>query len=134
MTQIEPIEDSIYIEISGSLDVADYICDVPFNDAIESLQISEHRQPLVRDIALQSHLKQEIQDWISPKKSGMHGGIAITIIVFFGISLLAEFLLIGLGSFYPQSNGDLIKDTLPLMMNSLTAIVCLALSFYFKEK
>lgn len=134
MTQIEPTEDSIRIEISGSLDVADYIADVPFNDAIESLQNSQSQQPIVRDVPLQPQVKQEIQDWIAQKREGARGGIAITLIVFFGVSLLAEFSLIGLGAFYPQSNSDLIKDTLPLLINSLTSIVSLALAFYFKEK
>jgi hypothetical protein len=134
MNQIELTEDSIRIEVSGSLDVADYIYDVPFRDATESLQISEYRQPIVMDVVLQPHVKQEIQDWIATKRSGVPGGIAITLIVFFGVSLLAEFLLIGLGAFYSQSNSDLIKDTLPLLINSLTAIVSLALALYFKEK
>ena len=134
MTQIEPTEDSISVEISGSLDVADYISDVPFDDAIESLQNLQPRQPIVRDVALQPQVKQEIQDWVAQKRAGARGGIAITLLVFFGVSLLAEFLLIGLGAFYPQSNTALIKDTLPLLINSLTAIVSLALAFYFKEK
>jgi hypothetical protein len=143
MTQIEPTEDSILIEISGALDVADYISDVPFNDAIhggsvtsiESLEISDSQRPIEpTDRALQPQVKQEIQDWIAQKREGARGGIAITLLVFFGVSLLAEFLLIGLGAFYPQSNTALIKDTLPLLINSLTAIVSLALAFYFKEK
>ncbi|WP_309729534.1 hypothetical protein [Chamaesiphon sp. OTE_75_metabat_556] len=131
MTQIDRTEDSIHMEVSDKLDVADYIFDVPFDDP---LQISESHQPLVRDVALQPQVKQEIQDWIAQKREGARGGIAITLIVFFGVSLLAEFLLIGLGAFYPQSNTALIKDTLPLLINSLTAIVSLALAFYFKEK
>jgi hypothetical protein len=134
MTQIEPTEDSIRIEVSGSLDVTDRISDVPFNDSIESLQISAHQQPHIRDVALQPQVKQEIQDWIAQKRERARGGIAITLIVFFGISLLAEFILIGLGAFYPQANTALIKDTLPLLINSLTAIVSLALAFYFSEK
>lgn len=131
MTQIDRTEDSISMEVSDKLDVADYIFDVPFDDP---LQILESHQPLVRDVALQPQVKQEIQDWIAQKREGARGGIAITLIVFFGVSLLAEFLLIGLGAFYPQSNTALIKDTLPLLINSLTSIVSLALAFYFKEK
>ena len=65
---------------------------------------------------------------------GKHSGIAVTLIVFFGVSLLAEFLLIGLGAFYPQANVALIKDTLPLLINSLTSILSLALAFYFIDK
>ncbi len=131
MTQIDRTEDSIHMEVSDKLDVADYIFDVPFDDPGS---ISESHQPLVRDVALQPQVKQEIQDWIAQKREGARGGIAITLIVFFGVSLLAEFLLIGLGAFYPQSNTALIKDTLPLLINSLTSIVSLALAFYFKEK
>lgn len=139
MTQIDPTEDSIRIEVSGSLDVADYIYDVPFNDGdsiapIELLEISNSPKSIVRDVALQPQVKQEIQDWVAQKREGARGGIAIALIVFFGVSLLAEFLLIGLGAFYPQANSALIKDTLPLLINSLTSIVSLALAFYFKEK
>lgn len=139
MTQIDPTEDLIRIEVSGSIDAADYIYDVPFNDRgsiapIESLEISDSPKPSVRDVALQPQVKQEIQDWVAQKREGARGGIAIVLIVFFGVSLLAEFLLIGLGAFYPQANSALIKDTLPLLINSLTSIVSLALAFYFKEK
>jgi hypothetical protein len=141
MTQIEPTEDSIRIEVSGSLDVADYIYDVPFNAVdggiiapLTSIEISDNPPPTVRDVALQPQVKQEIQDWVAQKREGARGGIAIALIVFFGVSLLAEFLLIGLGAFYPQANSALIKDTLPLLINSLTSIVSLALAFYFKEK
>jgi hypothetical protein len=73
-------------------------------------------------------------EWVTQKKVAASGGIAIAIIVFFGVSLLAEFLLIGLGTVYPQSNNDLIKDMLPLLINSLTAIVSITLAFYFKEQ
>jgi hypothetical protein len=140
MTQIEPTEDSIRIEVSGSLDVADYIYDVPFNDVADggittpltSIEIAD--KPTPRDVALQPQVKQEIQDWVAQKREGARGGIAIALIVFFGVSLLAEFLLIGIGAFYPQANSALIKDTLPLLINSLTSIVSLALAFYFKEK
>jgi hypothetical protein len=141
MTQIEPTEDSIRIEVSGSLDVADYIYDVPFKNAdggiiapTASIEISDNPFPKLRDVALQPQVKQEIQDWVAQKREGARGGIAIALIVFFGVSLLAEFLLIGLGAFYPQANSALIKDTLPLLINSLTSIVSLALAFYFKEK
>jgi hypothetical protein len=60
--------------------------------------------------------------------------ISVTLIVFFGISLLAEFLLIGVGTFYPQANTALIKDILPLMVISSNSLVCLALAFDFREK
>ncbi len=139
MTQIDPTEDLIRIEVSGSIGAADYIYDVPFNDRgsiapIESLEISDIPKSIVRDVALQPQVKQEIQDWVAQKREGARGGIAIVLIVFFGVSMLAEFLLIGLGAFYPQANSALIKDTLPLLINSLTSIVSLALAFYFKEK
>jgi hypothetical protein len=95
MTQIEPTEDSIRIEVSGSLDVADYIYDVPFNDAdgriiapLTSIEISDNPPPTVRDVALQPQVKQEIQDWVAQKREGARGGIAIALIVFFGVSLL----------------------------------------------
>jgi hypothetical protein len=139
MTQIEPTEDSIPIEVSGSLDVTDRIYDVPFNTADSksiasptSIEIPDNPSP--KDVALQPQVKQEIQDWVAQKREGARGGIAIVLIVFFGVSLLAEFLLIGLGAFYPQANSALIKDTLPLLINSLTSIVTIALAFYFKEK
>jgi hypothetical protein len=141
MTQIEPTEDSIPIEVFGSLEVADYIYDIPFNTTDPgliapptSIEIPDNPDPKLRDIALQPRVKQEIQDWVAHKREGAKGGIAIVLVVFFGVSLLAEFLLIGLGAFYPQANSDLIKDTLPLLINSLTSIVSLALAFYFKEK
>jgi hypothetical protein len=142
MIQIEPTEDSISIEVSGSLDVADYIHDVPCHDVVDgestaplkSIEISDNPSPTVGDIVLQPQVKQEIQDWVAQKREGARGGIAIALIVFFGVSLLAEFLLIGIGAFYPQANSALIKDTLPLLINSLTSIVSLALAFYFKEK
>ncbi len=60
--------------------------------------------------------------------------ISVTLIIFFGISLLAEFLLIGIGVFYPPSNTALIKDILPLMITSSNSLVCLALAFDFREK
>jgi hypothetical protein len=138
MTQIDKTEDSIHIEVSGPLDVADYISDIPFNESIDSGSIAPIKSLAIsdtpRDVALQAQVKQEIQDWVAQKREGARGGIAIALIVFFGVSLLAEFLLIGLGAFYPQSNSALIKDTLPLLINSLTSIVSLALAFYFKEK
>ena len=92
------------------------------------------RRAIATDVALQSQVKQDIQEWVARKKVGARSGIPIAIIVFFGVSLLAEFLLIGLGTFYPQSNSDLIKDMLPLLINSLTAIVSITLAFYFKEQ
>jgi hypothetical protein len=139
MTQDDPAADLINIEISGKLDVAEFITDVPFADSVEDMvitasQISDLQKPIVRDVALQPQVKQEIQDWIAQRREGARNGIAITLLVFFGISLLAEFLLIGLGAFYPQSNTALIKDTLPLLINSLTSIVTVALAFYFKDK
>jgi hypothetical protein len=138
MTQIDQTEDSIHIEVSGPLDVANYISDIPFNEAIDGEPTapikSLARSDTPRDVALQAQVKQEIQDWVAQKREGARGWIAITLIVFFGASLLAEFSLIGLGAFYPQSNSALIKDTLPLLINSLTSIVSLALAFYFKEK
>jgi hypothetical protein len=86
------------------------------------------------DIPLPATTKQEIEDWIAQKREGSRSGIAITVIVFFGIFLLVELLLIGLGTFYPPANLDLIKDTLPLLSSSLTSIVTIVLVFYFKEK
>jgi Ribbon-helix-helix protein, copG family len=97
----------------------------------EAYFLKEHQ---LIDIALSPALKQEIRDGVILKKKGASNGIAITLIVFFGVSLLAEFLLIGLGAFYAQANSDLIKDTLPLLINSLTCILSLALALYFREK
>jgi hypothetical protein len=75
------------------------------------------------------------KDLVIQKRSPVRrSGITIVLIVFFGISLLAEFLLIGAGAFYPQANVTLIKDTLPLLINSLTSLVTLALVFYFKTE
>jgi Arc/MetJ-type ribon-helix-helix transcriptional regulator len=65
---------------------------------------------------------------------GARSGIAVTLIVVFGVSLLAVFLLIGLGAFYPQANVALIQDTLPLLINSLTSMLSLALAFYCINK
>jgi hypothetical protein len=89
---------------------------------------------LPRDVPPQAETRKNLEAWVAEKREGARSGIAVTLIVFFGISLLAEFLLIGLGAFYPQSNTALIKDTLPLLINSLTSIVSLALAFYSKEK
>jgi hypothetical protein len=139
MNQPNLPEEPIYIEVSEPLDVAKYISDVPCNDSVddESIDLPKSlavKKPIVRDVPLQSQLEQEVKDWIAQKREGSRSGIAITVVVFFGASLLVEFLLIGLGSFYPQTNIALIKDTLPLLINSLTSIVTIVLVFYFKEK
>ncbi len=139
MNQSNLPEDSIYIEVSEPLDVTKYISDVPCHNSVnsESIDLPESlavKKPIVRDVPLQSQLEQEVKDWIAQKREGSRSGIAITVVVFFGASLLVEFLLIGLGSFYPQTNIALIKDTLPLLINSLTSIVTIVLVFYFKEK
>jgi hypothetical protein len=133
MTKIDASEDSIKIEVSEPLTVSNYIGDIAFNDnePVKSIAVSP---PTVRDIPLQATTKQEIQDWIAQKREGSRSGIAITVIVFFGIFMLAELLLIGLGTFYPPANLDLIKNTLPLLGSSLTSIVTIVLVFYFKEK
>ncbi len=103
--------------------------------------ISQH-EAIRRAIATEVYFLKRLEEskvsiqkpeWVAQKKVAASGGIAIAIIVFFGVSLLAEFLLIGLGTFYPQSNSDLIKAMLPLLINSLTAIVSITLAFYFKE-
>jgi hypothetical protein len=138
--------DIIEIEVSGSIDLANYFSEVPFSElpdnsdsnvigSIEAVKITDDQRPIVReDVPLQPQVKQEIQDWVAQRREGARGGIAITLIIFFGVSLLAEFSLIGLGAFYPQANSALIKDTLPLLINSLTSILSLALAFYFKDK
>ena len=130
-------EDSL--EISGSIDVSKYIYDVPAQ--IESSQlvpaIKDEKLvdiPLVRDVPPQAEIRKDLEAWVAQKREGARSGIATTLIVFFGLSLLAEFILIGFGAFYPQANTALIKDTLPLLINSLTSIVSLALAFYFKDK
>jgi Arc/MetJ-type ribon-helix-helix transcriptional regulator len=101
--------------------------DEVISQALGSLQAieleSEHREAASEDRSAD----------IPARKNG-RSGIAITLIVFFGVSLLAEFLLIGLGAFYPQANVELIKDTLPLLINSLTSVLSLALAFYFINK
>jgi hypothetical protein len=136
-------EDLIEIEVSGSIDLANYFTEVPFSEfpdsnvigSIKAVKIIDDQRPIVReDVPLQPQVKQEIQDWVTQKREGDRGWIAITLIIFFGVSLLAEFSLIGLGAFYPQANSALIKDTLPLLINSLTSILSLALAFYFKDK
>jgi hypothetical protein len=131
--------DIIEIEVSGSIDLADYFSEKPFSEMPDNpdsnVKITDDHRPIVReDVPLQPQVKQEIQDWVVQRREGARGGIAITLIIFFGVSLLAEFLLIGLGAFYPQANSALIKDTLPLLINSLTSILSLALAFYFKDK
>jgi hypothetical protein len=141
MTKIDTSEDSIAggasgaieIEISEPLDVTNYISDAAFNNDESGKSIS-FSPPIVRDIPLPATTKQEIEDWIAQKREGSRSGIAITVIVFFGIFLLVELLLIGLGTFYPPANLDLLKDTLPLLSSSLTSIVTIVLVFYFKEK
>lgn len=130
-------EDSI--EISGQLDVSKYIYDVPVpigsGKAITKIGDRELVDiPLIRDIPAQPEIRRDLEAWVSQKRAGARSGIAVTLIVFFGVSLLAEFLLIGLGTFYPQANIALIKDTLPLLINSLTSILCLTLAFYFKDR
>jgi hypothetical protein len=133
MTKIDTSEDSIAIEISEPLNVTSYIGDVVLNDDEFGKSISVS-PPTVRDIPLQATTKQEIQDWITQKRQGSRSGIAITVIVFFGVFLLVELILIGLGTFYPPASLDLLKDTLPLLSSSLTSIVTIVLVFYFKEK
>jgi hypothetical protein len=141
MIKIDAAEDSIAvgasgaiaIEISEPLDVTSYISDVAFNNDESGKSISVS-PPTVRDIPLQATTKQEIQDWIAQKREGSRSGIAITVIVFFGVFLLIELIFVGLGTFYPPANLDLIKDTLPLLSNSLISIVTIVLVFYFKEK
>lgn len=121
------------IEISDPLNVNSYISDVAFSDdeSGESIALS----PLtIRDVPLLATTKQEIQDWAAQKRDGSRSGIVITIVVFFGVFLLIELLLIGLGTFYPPANLDLIKDTLPLLSSYLTSILTIVLIFYFKEK
>jgi hypothetical protein len=130
------------IEISGSLDVSKYIYDVPTQIDSERLpsviSVIDERESveiqLPRDVPAQAETRKELEAWVAQKREGARSGIATTLIVFFGLSLLAEFLLIGLGAFYPQANTALIKDTLLLLINSLTSIVSLALAFYFKDK
>jgi hypothetical protein len=107
--------------------------DVALNNDESGKSIADP-SPTVRDIPLQATTKQEIQDWIAQKREGSRSGIAITVIVFFGVFLLIELIFIGLGTFYPPANLDLIKDTLPLLSNSLISIVTIVLVFYFKEK
>jgi hypothetical protein len=123
------------IDLSGeTVELLEFLAD--------SQGISHHeaiRRAIVTEVYFLKRLaesKVSIQkpEWVVQKKVGASGGITIAIIVFFGVSLLAEFLLIGLGTFYPQSNSDLIKAMLPLLINSLTAIVSLTLAFYFKEQ
>ncbi len=127
------------LEISGPIDVAQYIGDVPVSEESGgSLTPTESSESIIvslpRDVPAQPETRQNLEEWVSKKREAARGGIATTLIVFFGVSLLAEFLLIGLGAFYPQANTALIKDTLPLLVNSLTSIVSLALAFYFKDR
>lgn len=137
MSQSQQPEESI--ELSGSFDVSEYIDDVParlksseLTAAVGDRESIEIQLP--RDVPPQAETRKDLAAWIAPHRAGARSGIAITLIVFFGVSLLAEFLLIGLGAFYPQSNTALIKDTLPLLINSLTSILSLTLALYFKEK
>jgi hypothetical protein len=130
-------EDSL--EISGSFDVSKYIYDVPTQIDSNQLPASIEERTSVeiqlpRDVPAQAETRKDLEAWVAQKREGARSGIATTLIVFFGLSLLAEFLLIGFGAFYPQANTALIKDTLPLLINSLTSIVSLALAFYFKDK
>jgi hypothetical protein len=108
----ESLKPEESIDISGKLDLSKYIHDIP----------------------LQPEIRKDLEAWAAQRKGATKSGIAVTLIVFFGVSLLAEFLLIGFGAFYPQANVALIKDTLPLLINSLTAMLSLALAFYFKDK
>lgn len=102
-------------------------------DSNNSPASSEDREPLTS--LLPRDRSDNPQDLVTQKRSRMRrSGVTIVLIVFFGISLLAEFLLIGAGAFYPQANVTLIKDTLPLLVNSLTSLVTLALVFYFKNE
>jgi hypothetical protein len=123
------------IDLSGeTVELLEFLAD--------SQEIS-HNEAIQRAIATEVYFLKRLEEskvsipkpeWVAQKKVAASGGIAIAIIVFFGVSLLAEFLLIGLGTVYPQSNSDLIKDMLPLLINSLTAIVSITLAFYFKEQ
>jgi hypothetical protein len=96
------------------------ICDVP--DRIDSNNLAGSSSDRPQESVIQQ------------RSSVKRSGITIVLIVFFGVSLLAEFLLIGLGAFYPQANIALIKDTLPFLINSSTIVLCLALAFYVKDK
>ncbi len=135
----ESLKPEESIEISGELDLSEYIYDVPARIGIGKaiVTIGDRASvdvPLIRDVPLQPEIRKDLEAWVAQKREGARSGIAVTLIVFFGVSLLAEFLLIGLGAFYPQANVALIKDTLPLLINSLTSILSLALAFYFKDK
>jgi hypothetical protein len=137
MSESPQTEESI--EISGSLDVSKDIYDVPTEIDSNELPASiEARESvaiqLPRDVPAKAETRKDVEAWVAQKREGARSGIATTLIVFFGLSLLAEFILIGFGAFYPEANTALIKDTLPLLINSLTSIVSLALAFYFKEK
>ena len=138
MSSSQAPEDSF--EISGSLDVSKYIYDVPVqleSGELSSPTIKDEKLveiPLVRDVPPQAEIRKNLEAWVAQKREGAGSGIATTLIVFFGLSLLAEFILIGFGAFYPQANTALIKDTLPLLISSITSIVSLALAFYFKDK
>lgn len=123
------------IELSGET--------VELLEFLAASQEISHQEAVRRAIATEVYFLKRLAgskaliqepEWVDRKKIGASGGITIAIIVFFGVSLLAEFLLIGLGTFYPQSNSDLIKNMLPLLINSLTAIVSITLAFYFKEQ
>jgi hypothetical protein len=102
-------------------------------DSNNSPASREEREPLTS--LLPRDRSDNPQDSLTQKRSIVkRSGITIVLIVFFGVSLLAEFLLIGEGAFYPQANVTLIKDTLPLLINSLTSLVTLALVFDFKNE
>ena len=137
MTQLNLPEE--FLEISGSIDLSKYISDVlvsPETSELVASAINLKSTDLVapQDRPAQPQTRKDLEEWIARKREGSRSGITITLIVFFGVSLLAEFLLIGLGAFYHQANTALIKDTLPLLINSLTSILSLALAFYFRDK
>ncbi len=105
-------EPEVNISLDGNLKTSDYLCDIP---------------PTQKTL-------QDISAWTERQRETTRMKLSLSLVKFFGCSLLSAFVLTGVATFSPHVNKELIRDLVPQLITTQGTLLGVAFGFYFSNK
>jgi len=106
------VESESDLDISGCLNISDYLCDVPPSKKVV----------------------QDISTWTQKQRETTRTKLVIWLVKILGCSMLGTFVLTAVAIFSPQADKGLIKDLVPQLITTQVTLLGVAFGFYFSNK
>lgn len=88
----------------------------------------------VQEVEPTEKTKTAIHQWAELQQETTRTKLAMTLVKFFGTSLVATFVLMGAAAFNPNADKAFIKDLIPQVITPQVTLLAVALGYYFGAK